>query len=99
MYRVLVRVCDDDLLLRYDGRRRAAGNDAQQVLPAADDAAGVTIDEVTQRHRHLLLHRARVVHLTADVEQLQQRHYHVYVCGYRHYIRVASMSSQRSITS
>ena len=63
-------VSDDDLLLRYDGRRRAAGNDAQQVLPATDDAAGVAIDEVTQRHRHLLLHRARVVHLTADVEQL-----------------------------
>ena len=70
MYRVLVCVCNDDLLLRYDGRRRAAGNDAQQVLPAADDAAGVSLDEVAQRYRHLFLHSARVVHLTADVEQL-----------------------------
>ena len=54
-----------------EGRRGAAGDDAEEVVPAADDAAGVELDEFPQRDRHLLLHRARVVHVARDVEQLR----------------------------
>eukprot|EP00227_Mantoniella_beaufortii_P011202 CAMPEP_0197590548 /NCGR_PEP_ID=MMETSP1326-20131121/11475_1 /TAXON_ID=1155430 /ORGANISM="Genus nov. species nov., Strain RCC2288" /LENGTH=441 /DNA_ID=CAMNT_0043155651 /DNA_START=195 /DNA_END=1517 /DNA_ORIENTATION=- len=48
----------------------AAGDDAQQVVPAAAHAPRVLLDQLLQRDAHLLLHRARVVDVPADAEQL-----------------------------
>ena len=55
------------------GRAAAAGDDGLEVVPAADDAAGVALDQLLQRDRHLLLDRARRVHVARNVEQLRAR--------------------------
>ena len=57
-------------LLWQQWHRTATGYDGQQVVPAADHAASMTLDQLAQRHGHLLLNCARVVHVSADVKQL-----------------------------
>ena len=59
--------------LRLGNKRcgRSTGDDAEQVVPAADDSAAVELDHLLERHRHLLLDGARVVHVSGDVEELR----------------------------
>ncbi|GMT31566.1 hypothetical protein PFISCL1PPCAC_22863, partial [Pristionchus fissidentatus] len=56
--------------LGHERNRGSSGDDGQQVVPAANDAAAVALDELLERDGHLLLHRARVIHLARDAEQL-----------------------------
>ena len=48
--------------------RGATGDDAEEVVPAANDSAGVELDEFPERDRHLFLNGAWVVHVARDVE-------------------------------
>ena len=50
--------------------RRAAGDDGEQIVPAAADAAGVAVDQLAQRHPHLLLDIAGLVHMAREAEEL-----------------------------
>ena len=55
---------------RMSGTRRAAGNDGEQVVVAAEHAAGMLVQEVVQRNAHGFLDRARLVHVAGNAEQL-----------------------------
>ena len=56
---------------RRDQRhRRAAGDDRQQIVPAAAHAAGMLLDQLAERDAHLLFDVARLVHVAGDAEQL-----------------------------
>merc|ERR1719295_1994712 len=48
-------------------------DDAQEVVPTADDTAGVPLNQLLEGDRHLFLNRARVVHVSGNVEQLGAR--------------------------
>ena len=56
--------------LGQHGDGGAAGDDAQEVVPAAADAAAVLLDEVLERDGHLLLDDDRVVDVARDGEEL-----------------------------
>merc|ERR1719209_1493641 len=56
--------------LRDEGSGAASRDDTKQVVPAADHSAAVALDQLLQGDAHLLLHRAGVVHVARDVEQL-----------------------------
>jgi hypothetical protein len=71
----IVKVSEDrvaDVLREHRGRG-AAGDDGEEVIPSATDAAGMNLDELLQAHRHLLLDDARVVHMARDGEKLCPR--------------------------
>merc|ERR1719422_1297868 len=53
-----------------EGSGTASRDDTEQVVPAADHSAAVALDQLLQGDAHLLLHRAGVVHVARDVEQL-----------------------------
>merc|ERR1719150_556378 len=53
-----------------EGGGAASWDDTKQVVPAADHSAAVALDQLLQGDAHLLLHRAGVVHVARDVEQL-----------------------------
>merc|ERR1719447_277252 len=53
-----------------EGSGAAPRDDTEQVVPAADHSAAVALDQLLQGDAHLLLHRAGVVHVARDVEQL-----------------------------
>merc|ERR1719382_2048479 len=53
-----------------EGSGAASRDDTEQVVPAADHSAAVALDQLLQGDAHLLLHRAGVVHVARDVEQL-----------------------------
>merc|ERR1719447_502769 len=53
-----------------EGGGAASRDDTEQVVPAADHSAAVALDQLLQGDAHLLLHRAGVVHVAGDVEQL-----------------------------
>ena len=55
---------------RDAGHRRAAGNDGKQIVPAAAHAACVMLDQLAERHAHLLFHVAGLVHVAGDAEDL-----------------------------
>ncbi len=55
---------------RDAGHRRAAGNDGEQIVPAAAHAAGIMVDQLAQGDAHLLLDIARLVHVAGEAEQL-----------------------------
>src|SRR5262245_44551000 len=58
--------------MRRDERhRRAAGNDGEQVVAAAEHAAGMLVQELVQRDAHRFLDRARLVHVAGNAEQLR----------------------------
>ena len=52
------------------GHGTAAGDDGQQIVPAAAHTAAVLLDELLERDGHLLLHRAGIVDVAADAEEL-----------------------------
>ena len=58
---------------RHARHRRAAGDDRQQIVPAAAHAAGMPLDQLAQRDAHLLFHIAGLVHMARDAEQLGAR--------------------------
>ena len=60
----------DDVLGLDDRAGRAAGNDRQQVVPAAADAAGVLVDQFAEGDAHRLFDRAGTVDVAGDHEQL-----------------------------
>ena len=49
--------------------RRAAGDDREQIVPAAAHAAGIAVDQLAQRDAQLLLDVARLVHVAGDAEE------------------------------
>mmetsp|Transcript_19209 Transcript_19209/g.34218 ORF Transcript_19209/g.34218 Transcript_19209/m.34218 type:complete len:476 (-) Transcript_19209:63-1490(-) len=51
----------------------AAGDDGQQVVPPPAHTPSVLLDQLAQRDGHLLLNRARRVHVPADAEELGAR--------------------------
>merc|ERR1719474_497910 len=53
-----------------EGSGAASRDDTEQVVPAADHSAAVALDQLLQGDAHLLFHRAGVVHVARDVEQL-----------------------------
>ena len=55
------------------GHGRSAGDDRQQVIPPASHTAAVLLDQVLERDGHLFLHRARLVDVTRDAEELCAR--------------------------
>jgi hypothetical protein len=57
-------------VLGEDGSGRAAGDDSLEVVPAADDAAAVLVDELAERDGHLLLDGGGVVDVARDTEEL-----------------------------
>ena len=59
------------IICRRDQRdRRTAGNDGEQIVPAAADAAAVRVDQLAERQAHGFFHDAGLVHMAADLEQL-----------------------------
>ena len=48
-----------DLGRRDQRHRRAAGDDGEQIVPAAADAAGMLVDQLAERDRHRFLDHAR----------------------------------------
>ena len=64
------KVHERNSLLGYKWGGRPSRDDCQQVIPAADDTACMTFNQVSQRNWHLLLHSGGVVHMSWDVEQL-----------------------------
>ena len=46
---------------RHQRHRRAAGNDREQIVPAAAHAAGMVLDQLAQRNAHRLFDIARLV--------------------------------------
>jgi len=58
------------LLLGQHRHRGATGNDSFEVVPAADDALAMSLDELSERNAHLLLDSDGVVDVPADTEQL-----------------------------
>ena len=61
---VLAKRCGDE------GAGGAAGNDGLQLVPAADDAASVAVDELAEGDGHFLFHYAGVVDVAVHDEQL-----------------------------
>jgi hypothetical protein len=57
-------------MLGEDGRRGAAGDDSLEVVPAADDAAAVLVDELAEGDRHFFLDGAGVVDVARDGKEL-----------------------------
>ena len=57
-------------MLGQNRGRRTAGNDGQQVVPAATDATAMLLDQLAHGNAHLLLNSARVVHVAADTKEL-----------------------------
>jgi hypothetical protein len=57
-------------VLGQDRGRRTTGNDSEEVVPAALDTAAVTVNQLAERNRHLLLDGAGVVDMTGDGEKL-----------------------------
>src|SRR5262249_55869978 len=55
---------------RDDRYRGAARDDAEEIVPAAADAPGMPLDELTQRDTHRLLDIARRVDVAGDAEDL-----------------------------
>ena len=55
---------------RDQRHRRAAGNDRQQVVPAATDAAAVRVDQLAEGEAHRLFDIAGLVHVPGDAEEL-----------------------------
>merc|ERR1719193_768434 len=53
-----------------EGGGAASRDDTKQIVPAADHSAAVALDQLLKGDAHLLLHRAGVVHVARDVEQL-----------------------------
>ena len=53
--------------------RRAAGNNGEQIVPAAADAAGVRLDQLAERDRHRLFDVAGLVDVAGDAEELGAR--------------------------
>merc|ERR1719195_2111452 len=53
-----------------EGSGAASRDDTKQVVPATDHSAAVALDQLLEGDAHLLLHRAGVVHVARDVEQL-----------------------------
>ena len=49
---------------------RLTRNDSQQVVPATTHATAVLLDELLEGDAHLLLHRAGLVDMPANAEQL-----------------------------
>ncbi len=60
----------DDLVRGHERHGRAAGNDREQIVPAAADAAAMLVDEFAEGKRHRLLHVAGLVHVAGHAEQL-----------------------------
>src|SRR5215472_426891 len=53
--------------------RRTAGNDRQEIVPAAAHPARMALDQFAQRDAHRLLHIARRVHVARNAEDLGTR--------------------------
>ena len=60
-------------MLGQQRRGGAAGNDAEQVVPAAAHAAGIALDQLPHRDAHLGFHVAGLVHMALDAEDLGAR--------------------------
>ena len=63
-----------DLLALGDGQYRhgaAARYDSEQVVPPAPDTPTMFLNQLLQRDTHLLLDDTRIVHVSADAEQLR----------------------------
>ena len=59
-----------DLVGRDAAHRRAAGNDRQEIVPAAAHAAAMLVDQLAERDPHRLLDIAGLVHVAGNAEQL-----------------------------
>src|SRR5205823_11973513 len=55
---------------RYDRHRRTAGNDAEQIVPAAANSAAVPLDQLAQRYAHRLFDIAGRVHVAGQAVDL-----------------------------
>eukprot|EP00354_Favella_ehrenbergii_P010829 CAMPEP_0170466100 /NCGR_PEP_ID=MMETSP0123-20130129/10192_1 /TAXON_ID=182087 /ORGANISM="Favella ehrenbergii, Strain Fehren 1" /LENGTH=420 /DNA_ID=CAMNT_0010732155 /DNA_START=1151 /DNA_END=2414 /DNA_ORIENTATION=- len=53
--------------------RRAARDDGLQVVPAANDATGVALDQLSERDAHLFFNSDRVVDVATDAEEFGAR--------------------------
>ena len=59
-------------LFRRDAtNRRAAGNDGEQVIPAAANAAAVLVDQLSQRNTHFLFDDARTLDVAGNLKELR----------------------------
>ena len=68
--RVEVHRAVDDLIGRHQRHGRAAGDDGEQIVPAAADAAAMGVDELAEGHAHGVFDDARAVHMAGDLEEL-----------------------------
>ena len=60
----------DDLVSRHQRHRGAAGDDRQEVVPSAADAAAMAVDQLAERDRHRLLEGAGALDVARDAEEL-----------------------------
>mmetsp|Transcript_17366 Transcript_17366/g.23414 ORF Transcript_17366/g.23414 Transcript_17366/m.23414 type:complete len:421 (+) Transcript_17366:292-1554(+) len=67
---VKVHECLRALLEIHDGYRGPAWDDRLEIVPAAPDPTAVLFYKILQRDRHLLFHNDRVIHVTANAEEL-----------------------------
>src|SRR5690606_35150825 len=58
---------------RQQRHRGAARNDGEQVVPTAAYAAGMLLNQLTQRNTHLLFHVAGLVDMARDAEKFRAR--------------------------
>ena len=58
----------DDLFGRHQRHRGAAGDDGEQIVPAAADAAAMRVDQLAERQAHGFFNDAWLVHMAADLE-------------------------------
>ena len=58
----------DDLRRRHHAHRRAAGDDGEQIVPAAAHAAGMFVDQLAQWDAHRLFDVASLVHMAGDAK-------------------------------
>ena len=55
---------------RDERHRRAAGDDGEEIVPAAADAAGMLVDQLAERDAHRFLDHAGLFTWPLDLEQL-----------------------------
>ena len=58
------------LLPRQNGHRTSTGDDTKQVIPSADNATAVLLDQLLERDTHFLFDDAGVVDVAGDAEEL-----------------------------